>query len=60
MKDLYKHLKGTKKKLDKKDFKDSILDLCLQFLKKGKHLTKEQKEKVYQAYSHLKIMLRDF
>ena len=35
MKDLYKYLKGTKKKVDIKDFKKSIFNLCHQYLKSG-------------------------
>jgi len=59
MKDLYKHLKGTKQKIDKKDFKESIIDLCEQFLKKAE-VTGKERTVIYRIYSFCKITLKGF
>ena len=57
---LHDTLKGRKKIIPTPDFKDSLLGLCLKYLKEDTGLTDEQRTKVYRIYSSNKIMLEDF
>lgn len=57
MKDLYKHLKGTKPKIEIKDFKESIFDLCHKYLKSG--LNPKVAEKVARLRAYIEINFKD-
>ncbi len=60
MKDLYKELKGSKKKVPKKDFKESLFDLVDKFFREPDSLTDEDRMKVYQLRRHIDLNFKDW
>ncbi len=58
MKDLYKYLKGNKNKIDIKDFKESIFNLCHQYLKSD--IKPEIKTKIARLRSYIEVNFRNY
>ena len=58
MKDLYKYLKGTKKEISINDFRESIFDLCHQYLKSD--IKPEIKTKIARLRAYIDINFKDY
>jgi len=58
MKDLYKYLKGNKPKIEIKDFKESVFDLCNKYLKSD--LDQKVALKIARLRAYIDINFKDY
>ena len=58
MKDLYKYLKGNKPKIEVKDFKESVFDLCNKYLKSS--LDQKVAPKIARLRAYIYINFKDY
>ena len=59
MKDLYKYLKGNNKKIEVKDFKESVFDLCNKYLKSG-IVDQKVSQKIARLRAYIYINFKDY